>query len=159
LDEPFIPRPSEPPFDPALKISIAGRLIPQAAIVELKRNNVHQPDTMAIIATSSFFSRVRTVCLGTTDADGLTRIALMDATDHVNKWAQRQQHVLKTLHALIQKMREHVSNSASGMCLLRPLSSTKDLSKRRWEIYDVEENDPILQNIHKPFNEVESHAE
>jgi hypothetical protein len=138
-----------------LKISIAGRLIPQSKIVELKSYSARNSgNAMAGFARSSYFARVKTVCVEKTDPYGLTKIETMNVTDHVEQWAQRQQPKLLTLHALLQKMREHTSNSASGMCLLRPLLPANNVVKRSWELFEIEDNDPILQNIAEPTHQI-----
>lgn len=44
----------------------------------------------------------------------------------------------------VTKLRHEVANSRTGICLMRPLTATADICKRHWELYELEEDDPML---------------
>ncbi|KAH4043773.1 hypothetical protein HBI56_201550 [Parastagonospora nodorum] len=59
------------------------------------------------------------------------------------EWEKERQLELKTLHALLLKLRSEMEASGSEVCLLRPTPAA-NIRDRSWELYKVDLDDPFV---------------
>jgi hypothetical protein len=122
-----------------------GAHISHSDLVDMKSVSKRSLQTRLKNARCALYSaRVNNLCPGVTQSDGMVKVEMLEMTEKIADWAQAHEPRLRALHALLRKLLHEVANSRTGICLLRPLTATADICKRHWELYELEEDDPML---------------
>lgn len=137
-DLPPPPGPQEYAGHPITKI---GSPIFQELLVDIKW--VTDLKYTGLKLAALYFSRVNSMCMARPIWKRLTSFTMKDHLQVILEWEKELQNELKTLHALLIKLRSEMKASGSEVCLLRPTHAA-NIMERSWKLYKVDLDYPFV---------------